>query len=77
MPIIPFNELDKYIATTAFEIGHESMNMLEHFRNNSSSRERIIENVTRRLKEAMDTIEESSAYGGSRGQENYLPGSEE
>lgn len=77
MAIIPFDKLDKYIATTAFEIGHETMNMLVHFMDNSSSRERVIENVTRRLKEAMDTIDESSVYGGSQGRKNYLPESEE
>lgn len=70
MPIIPSNELDKYIATTAFEIGHESMNMLEHFRDKRTSRERVIENVTRRLYDAMDTIEESR---GSASEQNYLP----
>jgi len=70
MPIVPFNELDKYIATTSFEVGHETMNMLSFFRDNGSSRERVIENVTRKLTEAMDTIEES--YRADPEQENYL-----
>ncbi len=59
MPLIPFNELDKYIATVSFEVGHESMNMLEHYRDKHLSRERVVENVTRKLQDAMDTIEES------------------
>jgi hypothetical protein len=63
MPVIPFNELDKFIATTSFEVGHESMNMLSHFRDKRTSRERVVENVTRKLIEAMDTIEESYNYG--------------
>ena len=66
MSLIPIEELDKYITTVAFEIGHESMNMLEHFREKRTSRERVIENVTRKLKDAMDVIEESSDYGSQK-----------
>ncbi len=72
MAIIPFNELDKYITTTAFEIGHESLNMLESFRSDQTSRERVVENVTRLLYDAMNTIEESESYGATAKQ-NYLP----
>ena len=75
MPIIPFNELGKYIATTSFEVGHETMNMLSHFRDKRSSRERVIENITRKITEAMDTIEESYAF--SPRQQDYLLGEEE
>lgn len=70
--IIPFNELDKYMTTTAFEIGHESLNMLESFRDEQTSRERVVENVTRLLYDAMDIIEESRSYGTTT-EQNYLP----
>ena len=72
MSIIPFNELDKYIATISFEVGHESMNMLEHFRDKGTSRERVIENVTRKLEDAMDAIEESSNLNAN--EDNYYLG---
>lgn len=71
MALIPQNELDKYISTTAFEVGHEAMNMLMSFKDNQSARERVIENVTRKLKDAMDSIEESVSYGPTNNQD-YL-----
>lgn len=59
MAIIALDELEKYIGTTSFEIGHEAWNLLDNFRSGRLSRERVFENITRKLEEAMDTIEES------------------
>jgi hypothetical protein len=63
MPIIPFNQLDEYIDDASSKIVYEMSNMLEHFRNNRTSKERVIENVSRLLMDIMDTIEESNDYG--------------
>jgi len=69
MAIVPLDELEKYIGTMSFEIGHEAWNLLDHFRDGRLSRERVIENVTRRLSDAMNTIEES--YRSSPEQGGY------
>ena len=71
MPIIPYNQLDEYIEDESSKIVREMSKMLEHFRHNRTSKERVIENVTRLLTDIMNTIEESDDYGAQ--QNDYSP----
>jgi phenylpyruvate tautomerase PptA (4-oxalocrotonate tautomerase family) len=71
MPIIPYNQLDEYIEDESSKIVREMAKMLEHFRHNRTSKERVIENVTRLLIDIMNTIEESDDYGAQ--QNNNYP----
>ncbi|MBI2889083.1 MAG: hypothetical protein HYY10_04130 [Candidatus Liptonbacteria bacterium] len=59
MAIISPEEMPKYLSTISFEIGHEAWNLLGNFQTGSLDRGRVIENVARKLEDAMDTIEES------------------
>ncbi len=63
MPIIPYNQLDEYIEDESSKIVREMAKMLDHFRHNRTSKERVIENVNRLLMDVMNTIEESDDYG--------------
>ncbi len=73
MSIISPEEMPKYISTISFEIGHEAWNLLGQFQTGNLDRGRVIENLTRKIEEAMNTIEESiRAHPNDQAMGGYL-----
>lgn len=71
MAIVPYESIEKYIGEVSFEIGHESWNLLDAYRLKKISRDRVIENINRKIEEAMDALDETKrAEFGNYGYES-------
>ena len=59
MPILPKNELDGYIKKIASEVEFITRDLLKRYLAGEAARGRVVENISRQVETALDTIEQS------------------